>query len=276
MSKDTYMISGRQPKTGDATAANQTAIISTNNLPALSQGAQVMGKYDSTVPTAVDDGDATALLTDSYGRLRIITNDLQTPNGDSLVDDTNDVVKISVNVALPAGDNNIGNVDVVTSALPTGAATVANQLPDGHNVTIDNSTGAAAVNIQDGGNSITIDGTVTANLGATDNAVLDSIDTAVTSKYITGIGHGVKTVTTAGTDVALAGSTACKRVTIQAQTDNTGWIAVGATGVDATEATGTGALLGAGDAFELEIDNLADVFIDSTVNGEGVRYTYFT
>lgn len=48
-------------------------------------------------------------------------------------------------------------VDIVSSALPTGAATAANQLPDGHNVTVDNSTGAAAVNIQDGGNSITVD-----------------------------------------------------------------------------------------------------------------------
>lgn len=92
----------------------------------------------------------------------------------------------------------------------------------------------------------------------------------------TGIGHGVTTVTTAGTDVALASSTAAKWVTIQAQTDNTGWIAVGATGVDATEATGTGVLLDAGESITLPIDNLADVFIDSTVNGEGVRYTYGT
>lgn len=93
---------------------------------------------------------------------------------------------------------------------------------------------------------------------------------------ITGIGHGVKTITTAGTDEALAGSTACKRVIIQSQTDNTGLIAVGTLGVDATEATGTGIILYAGDAFELEIDNLADIYIDATVSGEGVRYTYFT
>lgn len=98
----------------------------------------------------------------------------------------------------------------------------------------------------------------------------------VSESGITGIGHGVKTVTTAGTDVALAASTTCRRVVIQAQTDNTGLIAVGATGVDATVATGTGIILNPGDAFELEIDDLADVFIDSTVNGEGVRYTYFT
>jgi len=123
-------------------------------------------------------------------------------------------------------------------------------------------------------NDVIVTGTV--GLGAVDNAVLDSIDEAVSSKQITGIGHGVKTITSAGTDEALAGSTICKRVTIQAQTDNTGWITVGTTGVDATVVTGTGVLLGAGDAFELDIDNLADVFIDSTINGEGVRYTYFT
>ena len=93
---------------------------------------------------------------------------------------------------------------------------------------------------------------------------------------ITGIGHGVTVVTTAGTDVALAGSTSCKRVVIQAQTDNTTGIAVGGSGVDATIATGTGIFLNPGDAFELETDNLADVFVDSLTNGEGVRYTYFT
>jgi len=34
---------------------------------------------------------------------------------------------VALNKALPSGDNNIGNVDIVTSALPTGASTSANQ-----------------------------------------------------------------------------------------------------------------------------------------------------
>lgn len=96
------------------------------------------------------------------------------------------------------------------------------------------------------------------------------------SHDISGVGQGVKTVTAAGTDEALAASTTAKRVVIQAQTDNTGFIAVGTTGVDATEATGTGILLYAGDSITLDIDNLSDIYIDSTVSGEGVRYTYFT
>lgn len=65
-------------------------------------------------------------------------------------------------------------ISAASLPLPTGAATSANQLPDGHNVTVDNASGASAVNIQDGGNSITVDdggisltvdGTVTANAG---------------------------------------------------------------------------------------------------------------
>lgn len=92
----------------------------------------------------------------------------------------------------------------------------------------------------------------------------------------TGIGHGVTTVTTAGTDVALAGSTVAKWVTIQAQTDNLTRVAVGATGVDATIATGNGVSLAAGESITLPVDNLADVFVDALTNGEGVRFIYGT
>jgi len=161
----------------------------------------------------------------------------------------------------------------VTESSPiSGFATSAGQLADGHNVTVDNAAGAAAVNIQDGGNTITVDGTVSSN------ATLQAGSAAVgkVNHDISGIGDGVKTVTTAGTDEVLAGSTVCKKVVIQAQTDNTGLIAVGASGVDATVATGTGVGLTVGDYIVLQIDNLADIFIDATVSGEGVRYTYFT
>jgi hypothetical protein len=167
------------------------------------------------------------------------------------------------------------HVDVQASALPTGAATSAKQLADNHNVVV-TSAPTTAVTGTFWQATQPVSGTVTSNLSATDNAVLDSIDTAVTSKLITGIGHGVAVVTTAGTDVALAASTPCKKVDIQAQTDNTSYIAVGASGVDATIATGTGVLLNPGDTYSLEIDNLADIYIDSLVNGEGVRFSYYT
>jgi 2-succinyl-5-enolpyruvyl-6-hydroxy-3-cyclohexene-1-carboxylate synthase len=82
------------------------------------------------------------------------------------------------------------------------------------------------------------------------------------------IGDGVKTVTTAGTDVVLAASTKVSWVIIQAQTDNTGVIGVGATGVDATVATGDGICLAAGESVAFPCDDLAEIFID------GVRYVY--
>jgi len=92
---------------------------------------------------------------------------------------------------------------------------------------------------------------------------------------IQGIGHGVKTVAAAGTDEVLADSTPAKLVIIQAQTDNTGVIAVGNAGVDATVATGTGIALYAGESVTIPCDNLFDIYLDATVNGEGARYTYF-
>lgn len=68
-------------------------------------------------------------------------------------------------------------------------------------VTINNGAGVSAVNIQDGGNTITVDGTVTAELSATDNAVLDDIAANQTDKsQFTKITDGTDTalVTTAG------------------------------------------------------------------------------
>lgn len=72
-------------------------------------------------------------------------------------------------------------VDVISSALPTGAATAALQTQPGvdiGDVTVNNASGAAAVNIQDGGNSITVDQATGSNL----HTVVDSgTITAVTA-----------------------------------------------------------------------------------------------
>lgn len=54
-------------------------------------------------------------------------------------------------------NDSTGVITVDGTVSVTGVATAANQLPDGHNVTVDNASGASAVNIQDGGNSITVD-----------------------------------------------------------------------------------------------------------------------
>jgi len=90
----------------------------------------------------------------------------------------------------------------------------------------------------------------------------------------TTIGDGRKVVTTAGTSVALATSTPCREVTITALGTNTGTLVVGGTTVVASAGTRRGVALAAGASLTLQIDDLADIYIDSTVNGEGVSYLY--
>jgi hypothetical protein len=98
--------------------------------------------------------------------------------------------------------------------------------------------------------------------------IMTSANTTVTD--------GRKIVTTAGTRVALASSTACKEVVITAETDNTGIVAVGAAAtVIAALATRTGIPLAAGDSIVLQTDNLADIGLDSTVSGDGVTFMAF-
>jgi hypothetical protein len=92
----------------------------------------------------------------------------------------------------------------------------------------------------------------------------------------TGIAEGRKIVTTAGTRVALAASTACNKVDIVALATNTGTVVVGGAGVIASAGTRVGVPLRALDSITIDIDNLSDVWIDSTVNGEGVTFTYYT
>jgi hypothetical protein len=86
-----------------------------------------------------------------------------------------------------------GKLDVNASIDTTGLATSAKQLADGHNVTVDNSTGAAAVNVQDGGNTLTVDGTV-----AVTNTGLTALNGAInSSKVDVNIASGNPTTITA-------------------------------------------------------------------------------
>jgi hypothetical protein len=93
------------------------------------------------------------------------------------------------NVTLPTAQ--------VTTLTPpaaiTGFATSAKQLADGHNVAVNNASGASAVNVQDGGNTLTVDGTV-----AVTNAGLTALNGAVnSSKVDVNIASGNPTTITA-------------------------------------------------------------------------------
>lgn len=94
------------------------------------------------------------------------------------------------------------------------------------------------------------------------------ISGTVTVAVPTTIYHAKKTVTTAGTRVALASSQAVRSVCIKALQTNAGYIYVGDTSTSST----TGFQLLAGDTISLDIANLNTVYIDSSVSGEGVTY----
>ena len=88
------------------------------------------------------------------------------------------------------------------------------------------------------------------------------------------VGDGRAFVTTAGTRVALAASTAVKEVTISAELDNTGVLVVGGATVVAALATRRGVPLYPGDSVTIATDNLNEVYIDAMVSTDGCSYVY--
>lgn len=85
------------------------------------------------------------------------------------------------------------------------------------------------------------------------------------------IGCGSKTVATSGVAEAL-GNEACYRVHVRANTDNSGIIVFGDNTVTASPVNG--AYLEAGESITLNIENINLVYIDASVSGEGVSFTY--
>ena len=77
---------------------------------------------------------------------------------------------------------------------------------------------------------------------------------------------------TVGTSAeVLTSSTPCKHVDLMASVSNTGIIYVGGSGVTAS----TGIALYSGDVYSLDIDNLNDIYVVATVNGENIQFTYY-
>lgn len=97
----------------------------------------------------------------------------------------------------------------------------------------------------------------------------------VSDSAVSTIADGRKTVTVAGTAEPLsATSVACKKILITAETDNTDIVVVGSSTVVAALATRRGIPLYPGDPVAFGIDDVADVYIDSLVDGEGVTFIY--
>jgi len=137
----------------------------------------VGGVYQGT-PHTVTDGDVTPFLTDANGRLVVAATD----NGSTLsVDDGGGALTVDGTVAV----TNAGLTELA------GAINASSQMD---------------VNLAASNATVTVTGTITANLGATDNGVLDNIDADLTTL----IGHadGIEgLLTTIDTDTGtLAGA----------------------------------------------------------------------
>lgn len=135
---------------------------------------------------------------------------------------------------------------------------------------------AEDVNINEVGGTATAVNAGTANNGtlrviiASDQSSIPVTTTPVENSAIT---SGSKSVTSAGTAEALVGgSTPANSVIISALLTNTGTMYIGGATVDSTN----GIPLDPGDAVVIEIDDLNVIYVDSSVNAEGVTYNYLT
>lgn len=81
---------------------------------------------------------------------------------------------------------------------------------------------------------------------------------------------GQITVTTAGTEVQ-GTDVKGEGFYVKAKSTNTGLIYIGNTGADVVSST-TGYILSAGDQVYIGIKNLNQIWVDSSVNGEGVSW----
>jgi hypothetical protein len=142
-------------------------------------GTPIMGLADETTPDSVDEGD-TGVIRMTLARAMHVT--LRDTVGDSCMDDTNNAARVVNVAALPAGTNNIGDVDIVTVPAPlnvVGTGTEAAAL----RVTIaTDSTGVLSVD--DNGGSLTVDGAVAATQSGAWNI------TAITTNITPGTAAG--------------------------------------------------------------------------------------
>lgn len=194
--------------------------------------------------------------------------------------DTANATLSTINNSASGAETNTGLIHTDTASIDTKMSTLIGYVDEVETKLSDANSNAGSTSDA----AITSDttGTISAKLRGIVKMIADVI--AGTSFFFvktqssnTSIGDGHKEVTTAGTQVTLAASTACKSVIIEAYRSNTGVIQVGGSTVNNSETagTGTGATLLAGDSIPIDIDNLSKIYINSTVNGEGVRFTYF-
>ncbi len=157
-----------------------------------------------TVALGFDGTSVQALATDSSGYLRaLVTNTINT-NLDGAYDISGSVLTVPT-PGLVVLVNNSGNADTLKSdGTNLKVIAASNSGVDIGDVTINNAAGASAVNIQDGGNSITVDGTVAATQSGTWNVGLNAGSNAIGS--ITNTSFAVTQATAASLNATVVGT----------------------------------------------------------------------
>jgi len=250
----------------------------------------VGGRYDSSART-LGDGDVGAVALDADGAVHI------TDGGNALTIDgtvtanlsaTDNAVLDAMVVDLAAletlqtsTNTKLDTLETTLTAIETDQAAIEIVLG-----TIDADTGSikTAVEILDNaisGSEMQVD--VVASLPAGSAAIgklaansgVDIGDVDVTSTVqpagFGSIGHGNNTAVGTSAEV-LASSQACKHIDVMAAIANTGIIYVGGSGVTSAN----GIALYAGDVYSLDIDNVNDVYVVASVNGEDAQYVYYS
>jgi|3_EtaG_2_1085321.scaffolds.fasta_scaffold21009_2 hypothetical protein len=196
-------------------------------------------------------------------------------------------MQVDVVAALPAGNNNIGNVDIASSV----ALTVDCNSSD---VTVDNFPTWFTASVGAIGSPFHY---VTEDVSATDYGIPALAECSTVLSTPSGVTNGEFTrlqvdiegalYTTHGmtgmqsdnnegvddtTAEVLKSSTVCKRVDMQADPSNTGYIYVGGSDVSATK----GIRLAPGDFYSIDVNNTADIYVLASVDEEDIHFTYFT
>lgn len=161
-----------------------------------------------------------------------------------------------------------GKAQAVSAALPLPVNLATGDIEIGA-VELKDATSSNRAVVSAGG-ALSVDGPLTdAQLAA--RTVL--VDSTTADGFMTA--DGTKNVTTAATAVQLlSASTPCKWVIVSARPANTGKIVVGRSTVVAAAGSERGIVLAAGQAAGFAVSNVNLVYIDATVSGEGVAFTY--
>ena len=210
-----------------AIEACQTALEATLTI----EGTVDLGATDNAVLDAIQAA-AEAIKTAVEGTLTVDGTAAVTGTVTANLDATNTGYLLAIKTAIEILDNAIAGTEMqvdVVGALPAGSnllgkVSIDQVTANANEVVVKSGTLTGITNdvsIDDGGNSITVDGTVTAELSATDNGVLDDIKTAVEGTLVVdATGQGDVPITLDGEAVVLgAGSAAIGKLAANSGVD---------------------------------------------------------